>query len=887
MKKSTKILATCSLILVIIVAFVIVLSNQNSSKNRKAEEQVSEELTEQSVKDENSSTDVDKEDSEDVSQSNNFTLSINTAGKGVKISDMMYGLFFEDINFAADGGLYAEMVKNRSFEFTEEYAKDGAMHGYKQLGDCKLDVLQETPLNENNPSYLQITSSSKEEAGVINSGFLEGMTFTSGEKYCFTVYLKSEDYKGALEISLLGNRYKVVASGAIDSISKEWKKYTVELTAKETVIGGKLKLAMTGKGTVSVDMVSLFPFNTYKNRENGLRADLVEMLKELHPSFIRFPGGCIVEGNPLDNAYRWKDTIGDVAQRKQNLNLWLGTKDNPYFQSYGLGFYEYFQLCEDIGARPVPVVNVGMSCQARAGTQIGVLSTKAQLEEFIQDALDLIEFANGSADSDWGKVRAQMGHPEPFNLEYIGVGNEQWGKSYFERYTKFKEAIREEYPNIKIITTSGPASDGALYTEAWNTINSHNNDEVKFADLVDEHYYNSPEWFLTHTSRYDSYDREGTNVFLGEYAAKANTLYAALSEAAYMTGLERNSDVVKMASYAPLFGNLTSSQWEPDMIWFNNNVAFGSVNYYVQKMFSNNVGDYTVESELVQESGGKLGGASGKVGVGTWLTGAEYDDIKVVDNVTGEVLYESGFDDKDSVKEWKKTIEGNWEIAEDDGNQVYGQLNTKFPTKGAITGSASYIGDNKWTNYTYTLRAKKVSGEEGFLIPFAVSDNANFYHWNIGGWGNTLTAVEQAQGGIKTTVSDPVNVSVKTGEWYDIKIVVEDKIECYLNDRLIHTIELVSTMQVYETVSVDEETGDIILKLVNVGEEANVDITLENAEVQDKASCLVISGKKTDKNEILDKEKVAPVESEITVGKQFKYTAPAYSVTIIRCKQKK
>ncbi|SFS05277.1 alpha-L-arabinofuranosidase C-terminal domain-containing protein [Anaeromicropila populeti] len=815
---------------------------------------------------------------------NQYQIEINGLGRGIDVSDTLYGLFFEDINFAADGGLYAEMVKNRSFEFQEQYAENGALHGYEAVGDVELEIMNEGGLNKNNSQYIKINNNTDSKGGITNKGFLEGMFFQKNAKYDFSVYIKRKDYFGLLTIELLDEANQVVADGKIDLSQKtesaDWEKYTLSITAKQDTEKGRLSLLLNSSGTIDIDMVSLFPQNTYKNRKNGLRADLVAMLEELNPSFIRFPGGCIVEGNPLSTAYKWKDTIGDISERKQNLNLWIGTKENPYYQTYGLGFYEYFQLCEDLGAKPVPVVNCGMSCQARANGQTGTLTTDEELEEYIQDALDLIEFCRGDGTTEWGAKRIEMGHEQPFDMEYLGIGNEQWGEEYFKRYTQFVKAIREKYPDIQLITTSGPASDGDLYEYAWNCINSHNNDEMKFANLVDEHYYNEPEWFLQHVFRYDTYERENTDVFLGEYAAKSNTLKAAVAEAAYMTGLERNSDVVKLAAYAPLFGNTLSSQWKPDMIWFNQSSVFGSANYYVQKMFMNNVGDYIVPSVLAGEN---MGGISGYIGLGTWKTSAAYDDIKVVNNDTGQVLYETDFLKKDS--QWKTSSQGNWGIVEEDGESFFVQKNDAYPTNEDIMGSAVYIGTPEWKNYTFTVRAKKISGSEGFLIPFAVKDLNNFYHWNIGGWNNTRSVVEQALGGTKTTVSEIKNITIRTGEWYEIKVVVkEERIECYLNDELYHSIEVKKVLPVYETVSMDEETNDIIIKLVNSSEtESNINLKINQVELTGKATVELLTGSSAkDENTWKHPELVKTELFEIDVNNEFIYKAPAYSVSVIR-----
>ncbi len=708
------------------------------------------------------------------------------------------------------------------------------------------------------------------------------MYFEEGEEYRFTVYIKSDSYKDRIKISFndkKGNEYGV---GYIENISDEWTKQEVIITATETIEKGNLAFVLENEGEIFIDMVSLFPVNTYKNRENGLRSDMVEMLEELNPSFLRFPGGCVVEGSNLEHAYNWKDTVGDVAERKQNENLWLGTKNYPYYQSYGVGFYEYFELCEDLGAKAIPIVNCGMSCQARTEGQRHTVCSIDDIDTYVQDALDLVEFCRGDETTTWGKVRIDMGHPDPFEIEYIGIGNEQWGSEYFERYIYFVEAFREQYPDIKLISTSGPLASGDLFDYAWNKIEQHKYDEVKYADLVDEHYYNEPDWFLKHIDKYDSYDRDGTAVFLGEFAAKSNTLKAALSEAAYMTALEKNSDIVEMVAYAPLFGNTTSSQWTPDMIWFNNSNVFGSVNYYVQKMYSNNVGDYILESTLENV---ETIGNTGKIGVGTWKTAVVYDDLKVVDNATGKVLYENDFKNSE-LEDFKGNSQGVYEVIEDsDGNQVLAQQNNSYPLNDAIGGSATYVGDETWTNYTYTLRAKKTSGNEGFLIPFAVKDNDNFYHWNIGGWNNTRSCIEEAIGGTKNIVSDITGVKIETNRWYDIKVVVEPgKIYCYIDNELIHELETVEVATVYQNTTYDEEAGEIIIKLVNIHEEdRGIAIDLEEFNIEGNVSVEVIGNDDLDaQNNLKNQDILVPTTYTLKIEENFEYIMPRNSVSILR-----
>lgn len=811
----------------------------------------------------------------------NLRLVIDGENKGIDISDNLYGLFFEDINFALDGGMYAEKVINRSFEFADELANNGNLHGYTVLKGANLEVINKNGLNENNPSYAKLTTSEK-NVGFLNDGFLEGMYFEKDKDYRFTVYIKSDSYKDRIKVSLKDKKGNEIGVGYFDDITNEWDKKEVIIKSNETVENGCLSFTLENEGEVFVDMVSLFPVDAYKNRENGLRNDMVKMLEELNPTFLRFPGGCIVEGNPLENAYNWKDTVGDVSERKQNENLWLGTKNYPYYQSYGVGFFEYFQLCEDLGAKAIPVVNCGMSCQARSVGQTNTLALIDDIDTYVQDALDLVEFCRGDETTTWGKVRVDMGHPEPFEIEYIGIGNEQWNSEYFERYIYFVEAFREQYPDIKLITTSGPMASGELFDYAWTKIEQHKYDEVKYADLVDEHYYNEPEWFLKHIDKYDSYDRNGAEVFLGEFAAKSNTLKAALSEAAYMTALEKNSDVVKMVAYAPLFGNTVSSQWTPDMIWFNNSEVFGSVNYYMQKMFANNVGDYIINSQL--ENVEKIG-LTGKVGIGTWKTTAVYDDLKVVDNESGKILYANDFS-KEDLESYANNYQGKFEILDDEsGNKVIGQVDENSPVNDTIGGSAAYFGSDDLTNYTYTLRAKKVSGNEGFLIPFAVKDENNFYHWNIGGWNNTRSCVEEALGGTKNIISEIKGFNIEPNRWYDIKVIVEPtKISCYIDDELIHEVTTKEIYTVYESTSYDEDTKDVIIKLVNINEEdTEIILDLENVNFTGNATVEVLGNNKLDSQNILaNKEVLMPKTSAIEITDNYKYIMPKNSVSIFR-----
>ncbi len=540
---------------------------------------------------------------------NAATITIQTDQPGAKLNPGMWGIFFEDINLGADGGLYAELVKNRSFEFPE------ALMGWSESGSrdnpsnsntaskptqSQLTIRTNAPFNVANPHYLRIVSDSPAAYGVANEGF-RGIGVKAGEKYDFSAQVRAVAGSPALQIELVDGAGKILASERINRLPADWGLKQVTLRPKVTEARARLRVLVLGGGVVDLDMVSLFPQQTWKNRPGGLRSDMVQWLADLKPGFLRFPGGCIVEGHTLTNRYQWKTTIGPVAERKLIMNRWNDEfKHRPtpdYYQTFGLGFYEYFQLCEDIGASPLPILNCGMACQFNSGELVPL----DQLDPYIQDALDLIEFANGPVTSPWGAQRAAFGHPKPFNLKMLGVGNEQWDQQYIDRYAKFHAVLKARHPEIKLVSAAGPSPDDGHFKFAWPKLRELH------ADIVDEHCYAKPDWFYHNTHRYDGYDRNGPKVFFGEYAAQSdkvvsvnnrNNLECALAEAACMTGLERNGDVVRLASYAPLFAHIEGWQWKPDLIWVDNLRSYGTPNYYVQKLFANNAGDTILPVKL-------------------------------------------------------------------------------------------------------------------------------------------------------------------------------------------------------------------------------------------------------------------------------------------------
>lgn len=854
-----------------------------------------------------------------------FKLSIDAENEIHDISELLYGIFFEDINFAADGGLYGEKVINRSFEYGTLAAGD-ELHGWSAVAGAELKVItddKENCLNANNVNYLVIKNDTDNLAGVANRGFLDGIAIQQGVKYDFSVYAKAlEGYTGDITVRLVAGG-NVAAESKISGVTSEWTQYKAQLVSSVTATTDVYLQVLISNGKAAFDMVSLFP-PTYKN--HGMREDLAKMLEQLNPAFLRFPGGCVIEGWDKETAYNWKDSLavgadglplefngkyGDVAARSYGINLWTdvaATEDPlPCYMSYGLGFYEYFQLAEDIGAVGVPVINCGLYCQMRGKGPVDMYTE--EFEQYLQDMHDLVEFCRGDETTVWGKVRISLGHEEPFELKYICIGNENEGEVYFERYEAFlkrfnenKEKFPELYEGLELIYSSGAddATSGGnyigSYEYAYDYVKENNITIDEFAGATDQHYYNEPEWFLENTDYYDedNYSRDvdgmldthfggAIKVFVGEYAARSNRLEAALSEAAFMTGLERNGDIVEMAAYAPLFGNLTATHWAPDLIWFNNNVATGSINYYVQKLFGNNAGDTLIKSEL---EGAEIApeDLSGKVGLGTWYTSAEFDNVKVTDNKTGLTIAQDTFSLPTFWWNWIEISDGDWQ----EGKGKLTQAQYEIPYQ--ELGSSALFGKYSWSNYTYTFEATKLQGSEGFYIPFLVEEDGDCFYWNIGGWDNTKSGLQRIENGAKTgglpgTMSD---FTVKEGVTYQIKIVVDGtNIKGYIDDELqfSYNAESDSKAKAYQVVSTDKETGDIIIKLVNVTDSNRVfAIDLKNADVEAVAKVYQVAGDSLDNDNILGAKEDCIME-EFTlegISNAFNYTAPQYSVTAIR-----
>ncbi|WP_328938970.1 carbohydrate binding domain-containing protein [Streptomyces tauricus] len=788
-----------------------------------------------------------------------YAITVDPASTGATIDDTMYGVFFEDINRAADGGLYAELVQNRSFEYsTADNRSYTPLTSWATTGTAAT-ADDDGRLNARNRTYLALGA----DSSVTNSGYNSGISVEEGKTYDFSVWART-DGSSVLTVTLqdadgeLAQARRVTARGG-------WAKYTARLTATRTSAAGRLTVA--SGSPAALDMISLVPRDTYKG--HGLREDLARKIAALDPAFVRFPGGCLVNTGSMKGydeesgwerrrAYQWKDTIGPVEQRATNANFW------GYNQSYGLGYYEYFQFSEDIGAMPLPVVPALVT----GCGQNQAVDDDALLRRHIQDTLDLIEFANGPVTSEWGKKRARMGHPKPFRLTHLAVGNEEnLPNEYFERFKQFRAAVEATYPDITVVSNSGPDDSGSTFDTAWKLNREAN------VDMVDEHYYNSPQWFLQNNDRYDSYDRNGPKVFLGEYASQGNTFKNALAEAAFMTGLERNADVVKLASYAPLLANEDYVQWRPDLIWFNNHASWNSANYEVQKLFMRNVGDRVVPSRATGTPS-VSGPVTGAVGLSTWATSAAYDEVRVTGADGTELLAD---DFSGDASQWTHTGGGSWSIQ--DGQYVQSDE--------AAENTMVSAGDPAWHDYDVHVKATKKAGKEGFLVAFGVKDTGTYYWWNLGGWNNTQSAVEQAVDGGKSTLISKAG-SIETGRAYDIDIKVRGRqVTLLLDGQEWGSFTDDKPAEPFrQVVTQDQKTGDLIVKVVNAqAADARTAVDLGSAKVRSKASVTTLAAAPDAVNTETGTA-VAPVTSTFSgVARKFTYTFPANSVTFLRIKK--
>jgi alpha-L-arabinofuranosidase len=770
-------------------------------------------------------------------------ISIDAAHPAHPISPTLWGIFFEDINMSSDGGIYPELVRNRSFEDadTAENWKFTSTSGNSEAAISTADVHgQPPPLNAFNRKSLRIKADGS--FSLQNEGYW-GMNFVAGDSYTLKFAARSEHFSGKLTAKLVGADGTILATGEISKFDGHWSFHTLQLVPTGSDPKGRLEISGEGKGVLFLDMVSLMPDKTWK--DHGLRIDLAESLDALHPKFLRFPGGCWVEGDDFAHMNHWKNTIGNIDSRTPLWNIW------GYNATQSLGFYEYLQMAEDLGAAPLFDINVGMSHKETVPLD--------RMDQWVQDALDAVDFANGPTNSLWGARRALMGHPAPFNLKYIEIGNENGGPDYVERWPLVAKALRAKYPELQFIMNTDLR--GRPYPKDPP------------ADIVDEHYYDTPEWFMRNAGHYDKYDRNGPKIFVGEYAVTAKcglgNLRGAIGEAAFMTGLERNSDIVAMASYAPLLVNLNHRAWNPDLINFDSSRWYGLPSYYVQKLFAENRGDVYLPT-AVQSPLSESPVTTGKIGVGTWDTAAEFRDVQVV-TPEGKVLLKSDF---------TKNSDG-WKLLGDGaGWKVENGALRQTAEKEFIRALA---GDKQWTDYTLTLKARKISGAEGFLILFRVGDDEDRTWWNIGGWGNTRDGIESG------TTLDSKPGHIETGRWYDIQITVTGRhVQCWLDGKLVHDLDFDAggnLDSLYATSAKDAQTGDLIVKVVNVSTAPlTADLALTGAKLSGNGTATVLtSASGTDENSITEPVKVAPKTENVDFfGGSPQYTFPGNSFTVLR-----
>ncbi|MDE5871355.1 MAG: carbohydrate binding domain-containing protein [Muribaculaceae bacterium] len=792
-------------------------------------------------------------------------INIDANQRGPMVSPTHYGIFYEDINHAADGGLYAELIRNRSFE------DDITPSNWFGVGDATIALVQDGLLNDVQHNALNVTLARPGD-GVRNEGFW-GINTVKGRTYKLSFWAKSDKkYKGSLTARLQSPSGQSLGEETLKvALSKDWKKYTATIIATGNDPKAEFSLTADKPGEFQLDVVSLFP-PTFKDRENGMRPDLAQMLADMNPTFMRFPGGCFVEGQESpDNAFRWKRTIGPIEQREGHKNVNWG-----YRTTDGIGFHEYLQLSEDLGAKPLYVVNVGI--------WHGGCTPYDQIGEWIQECLDALEYANGDVTTKYGRMRAENGHPEPFNLEYIEIGNENYNFNmndnsdqsdhYPERYIQFYNAIKEKYPNVKCIGN----------VESWATdFPSWRNDYP--VDMVDEHYYRNPKWFADRFNKYDEYDRSKHKVYVGEYAVTSNfgeigNLNAALGEAVYMMGMENNSDVVVMNSYAPIFVNENDARWRPDMIRFNSSQVMGTPSYYVQQLFPNNIGTQVVKTDWTYNLTKPQAIEEEKVkpvhvGLATWGTDVVYSDPQLI--VDGKLVNITDY------TKWEK-VSGDWSVNHEEIVQTGNQ-------QPAMIVCPDNIDSDK---YSFKVKAKKKSGLEGFMAMFGYR-NVNNYQWfNVGGWSNTQNNVEQAIDGNRVPLCRGERFSVEPDRWYDLQVDVEgDSISCYLdgNLNLIGKSMKGSAMEgVYASTTIDEAAAIMYVKVVNVGDGyADGVINLSNCTVDtgrgnELQLIRLSSGNGSDENTIANPRNIIPVNAPVKTGtnNDVIFEVPAFSVNIIK-----
>ena len=767
-------------------------------------------------------------------------LLINTKEKGAPLGDM-FGIFFEDLNHAADGGLYAELIRNRSFEFDEiDNRNYHSLTAWEPIGDedgLDITVSTDKPLNENNIHYLVLNRKSLDkEAGIMNLGYNTGIPLSAGEQYRLCFFGGTEEGVMPVSISLRSLDGEIYDSAEF-KVEGPWTKYEHTFEVSKTDYSARLVIIPQGLGTVNLDMISLFPVNTYLGRENGLRKDIAQVLADMKPKFMRFPGGCLthdgrLEKDAKDQMYDWKNTVRKVEERPSRRNNW------GYNQTLGLGFYEYFLFCKDIGAKPIPVISAGWDPHHKRAVPM------EELGAWVQDALDLIEFANGDVTTPYGKLRAEMGHPEPFGMEYLGIGNEEVDDEFFERYEVFHKAIREMHPEIKLIGTSGPFPAGVPYDKGWD------NAKKNGADLVDEHYYTSPEWLIKEHYRYDNFDPNGPKVFVGEYASKGNTYFNAIAEASFMIGLEKSAATVGLACYAPLLCNVDYRNWEPDLIYFNNHKVAPSANYYVQKLFMHHQGEHILElkKEGIEPEPVEFEPINGEILLHNYRSDVSYYDISITNEDTGEVF---NYPDVRCFEEETDKL----------------------------------LTTIDFTNWTLRMKAKENKDGYGFRIDFGRKSSKDFYEWLIGGWANEDDMISEVINGRGSVLYQ--RQLFRTNKEYDLCLKVRGRnIESFIDGELSNRAvsHQYAPEPLYASASIDDN-GDIIIKAANVTDKpAKVDLCLDGVSGSLKGKAYLLSDYPLDAENTIDNpDYIRPKEIDVEFdGNEFTYEFPKYSFTVLR-----
>jgi alpha-N-arabinofuranosidase len=827
---------------------------------------------------------------------NSASVSIDVSKLESKVSPTLHGIFFEEISHAGDGGLYGELIRNRGFEESRLPLATTLVNNYiipnrtphfsipnngisdwkmewqvkspwpswslqtNTADDIYLSLTQQNPLNNATPHSLKIQINKINSNGknnLVNDGYW-GINTVKGDTYNLTFFARTDArYKGSVTASLQSEDGTVLAAYTISSVKGgEWKKYSARLLAKQTDAKAKFVLSFNSTGTVWLDMVSLFPKKTFRNRPNGLRLDLAQYIADLKPSFIRWPGGCFVEGINVENSPNWKKSLGPIEKRPGTYSVW------GYWSTDGFGYDEYLRFCEDIHAAALYVFNIGVSCDFRSGTYV----PDEKVDSVISDILDGIEYAIGPVTSKYGKLRAKNGHPNPFPLKYVEVGNEQSGPRYAARYNRFYKAIKEKYPQIKIVASMGIGD-----------VNKFTLDSMKNIDIADEHAYKAAGWSLNNYHHFDNYKRGKWDLYVGEYATNsgvgAGNMNASLSDAVYIMSMEKNSDLVKMSSYAPLLVNVNDIAWPVNLINFDASKSFARISYYLIKMFNDNKPDENVQTQtFIPELKIKKPLFSGSIGFATWDTQSEYKDIEVTKD--GKLIYKS--DLINNPEEWKP-VRGDWKIQDSSLSQT---------SEGAQR--LAWLKDKSFDTYTLKLKARKVSGANAFIIPFAIKNDSTQLRAHIGSWLNTHTVFESVTNGFDVAAisqSKRLDEPIETGRWYDITLVVDnDKVDCYLDDKLLMSYK--EPQQFFSIAGKDELTGDVIIKAVNAsGYPCQTSISLTGtSSIQPTADLITLQADSPDaENSFKEPEKYIPHTQKIGgVKSSFEISFKPYSINVLR-----